>query len=320
MTIQANAKGLALTVDVEENVPRFIETDATHLRQVLINLLGNAVKFTESGHVHLSIDTQKESQTGASQTEQKLDSKRAVHDKKVTLKFAIKDTGIGLTIEQQKRLFSSFSQADASMNRRFGGTGLGLAISKRLCQLMGGDITIESKGISGLGSTFTFTIVANDSTHNAAVIQDVAHRHRQSIISEANITAVPIDSNLRILLAEDNAVNQKLALYILEKAGFRADAVSNGLEAIEALQRQSYDVILMDVQMPELDGLEATKRIRKQWAKENQPFIIAVTANAMSGDEALCLAAGMDTYLTKPLRATELLDALQLAQTSISLI
>ena len=316
--IQANAKGLALTVDIEKDVPRFIESDVTCLRQILINLLGNAVKFTESGHVRLSLDIQKESPMDASQPEQRLDSNGAIRDKTVTLKFTVKDTGIGLTIDQQKRLFNSFSQADTSMNRRFGGTGLGLAISKRLCQLMGGDITVESEGISGLGSTFVFTIVVNDSTDKAAAIQDATHRQQQSIASEANGAQISNGSNLRILLAEDNVVNQKLALYILEKAGFRADAVSNGLEAVEALQRQPYDIILMDVQMPEVDGLEATRRIRKHCATEKQPFIIAVTANAMSGDEALCLAAGMDTYLSKPLRSTELLEALRLAQRQIS--
>lgn len=307
MAVQANAKELSLTYELGKDVPLFIESDVTRLRQILINLLGNAIKFTESGSVHLSI--------GAKAVQADKQIMHLDRNPQVEIEFSIKDTGIGLTPEKQKVLFNSFSQGDASMNRRFGGTGLGLAICKRLCFLMGGTIEVESEGVPGLGSTFTFSIVADNVECRAAEIQNIAHRQRQAI---SEMDKSKIDTQLRILLAEDNTVNQKLALYILEKAGLRADTASNGIEVIEAMQRQPYDVILMDVQMPELDGLEATKQLRLRWPRENGPYIIAVTANAMSGDEAICLAAGMDTYLSKPIRAAELLEKLRIAQSSIA--
>lgn len=302
MTVEADAKGLGLTCKIESDVPRYINSDVTRLRQILINLIGNAIKFTESGHVHVAI--QKVSQEEAHITS---DGRASTTE----LKFSVTDTGIGLTKDQQKNLFNSFSQADASMSRRFGGTGLGLAISRRLCQLMGGEISIESNGVPGLGSTFSFWILTTDSTDKAAAIQESEHRHRHAHFATDNRG---INPQLRILLAEDNLVNQKLALYILEKAGLRADTAGNGLEVIEALERQMYDIVLMDVQMPELDGLEATKHIRKQRLYGKMPYIIALTANAMSEDRAICIAAGMDAYLSKPVRAAELIEALQMAQ------
>jgi CheY-like chemotaxis protein len=198
------------------------------------------------------------------------------------------------------KLFQSFSQADSSTTRKYGGTGLGLVISKRLAELMGGTLTAESEG-PGRGCTFRFDIeaevaagaTADKSVAKAAIEPDMASRHP-----------------LRILLAEDNVVNQKLALRLLKQMGYRADLAANGIEAIACVEREDYDVVLMDVQMPEMDGLEASRRISAQEARHRRPRIIAMTANAMQGDREVCLAAGMDDYLTKPIRVDALVQAL----------
>jgi CheY-like chemotaxis protein/anti-sigma regulatory factor (Ser/Thr protein kinase) len=409
---RAAEKHLDIAYLFEGEVPPAIQGDVTRLRQILLNLLGNAVKFTEQGEVVLTVTTKGEQ-----------------------LEFAVRDTGIGLDEEARTRLFQSFSQADSSTTRKYGGTGLGLAISKKLAELMGGTMWVESAG-PGHGSTFHFTIrgeradlppgtrrdfvgsqpalqgkrilVVDDNATNrrvlalqaakwgmvvhdtevpeqalevlmrdsfdlaildmhmpgmdgatlAARIREVGHDLplvlfssagssqeigdglfaaklakplRQSQLFDTLATllvhdATPrrvtaplkprIDSEiasrhaLRILLAEDNAVNQKLALRLLGQMGYRADLASNGLEAIECVARQTYDVVLMDVQMPEMDGLEASRRITARWPEGQRPRIIAMTANAMHGDRELCLAAGMDDYVSKPIRVDELVAAL----------
>jgi CheY-like chemotaxis protein len=210
----------------------------------------------------------------------------------------VRDSGIGLTEEGKSRLFQSFSQADSSTTRKYGGTGLGLAISKRLAELMGGTMSAESAG-PGQGSTFYFSIRAPAASvpravpAGAAMDPGMAERHP-----------------LRILLAEDNVVTQKLALRLLQQMGYRADLASNGVEAIESIERQTYYVVLMDVQMPEMDGLEASRRITAKWQADKRPRIVAMTANAMQGDREECLAAGMDDYVTKPIRVDALVASL----------
>jgi CheY-like chemotaxis protein/nitrogen-specific signal transduction histidine kinase len=421
VTSRAVEKHLDTAYLFEGEVPCAIDGDVTRLRQILLNLLANAVKFTEHGEVVLTVSAAPQ---GPGRTE---------------LTFAVRDTGIGLTPEGMGRLFQSFSQADASTTRKYGGTGLGLAISKRLAELMGGRMWVESAG-PGQGSTFYFTVdapvaelpaekrrdylgsqpelsgrrmlIVDDNATNRRVLclqtakwgmlpkdtespNEALHwveqgeafdlaildmhmpeidgltlaqrihalrpalplvlfsslgrreagdtdglfraylakpvRQSQLFDTLANLfahdaapkpsqpSAKPtIDAEmaarhpLRILLAEDNVVNQKLALRLLQQMGYRADLASNGIEAVECVERQTYDVVLMDVQMPEMDGLEASRRIVAMGPQ--RPRIVAMTANAMQGDREMCLQAGMDDYITKPIRVDQLVQALYQAQ------
>jgi signal transduction histidine kinase/ActR/RegA family two-component response regulator len=286
---RAAQKRLDLTYVFEGEVPQAVVGDVTRLRQILLNLLSNAVKFTEAGEVVLSVTATPEAQ----------DTFR--------LHLTVRDTGIGLTEAGLAKLFQSFSQADSSTTRKYGGTGLGLAISKRLAELMGGTVWAESDG-PGKGSRFHLTLVAPV----AQALPAARSRRSGKAAGQPQLDAQMAQRHpLRILLAEDNAVNQKLALRLLQQMGYRADVAANGIEAIEALQRQPYDVVLMDVQMPEMDGLEATRRIVARWPAGERPRIVAMTANAMQGDREECLAAGMDDYVTKPIRVEMLQQALQ---------
>jgi signal transduction histidine kinase len=272
---RAAEKKLALGWSADAAVPDTWRGDGARLRQILLNLLSNAVKFTDRGEVALTV------RQGGDRSE---------------LVFAVRDTGIGIAPAAQARLFQSFTQADASIARRYGGTGLGLAISKRLCELMGGRIWVESQ--EGQGSTFGFTVR----------LQPAEASELPPLPAAAGPGApeafVPHD----ILLAEDNAVNRTIALHLLEQLGYRADLAGNGHEVLAALERKAYDVILMDVQMPELDGLETTRILSRRGGP--RPWIIALTAQAMPGDREACLAAGMDDYLVKPLDAGTLAAAL----------
>jgi signal transduction histidine kinase/DNA-binding response OmpR family regulator len=419
---KAVEKGLDLAYIIEDEVPIGVYGDVTRLRQILLNLLSNAVKFTEKGEVVLTVAGSKSG--------------------KNELLFKVRDTGIGIPKDRIGRLFESFSQIDSSTTRKFGGTGLGLAISKRLSELMGGSMAVQSDG-KGRGATFSFTIqakpakvverkrqqdmmgiqpslegkrvlIVDDNKTNRRILKlqtkkwgmlpretkspqqalrwlkqgeefdlaifdlqmpkmdgimltretqklkgakevpiilltSLGRREvdagdldfaayltkplkpsalfdalagifaRQKVSAPKADTARPaLDPEmakkhpLRILLAEDNQVNQKLALRLLEQMGYRADVASNGLEAVESVKRQPYDVILMDVQMPEMDGLDATRTIRKLDIR--QPYIVAMTANAMQGDREMCLAAGMEFYVTKPIRVPELVSALKLVK------
>jgi PAS domain S-box-containing protein len=410
-------KQIELGCLIDESAPAGIVGDAARLRQVLLNLLSNAVKFTEQGEVVVLVGAEP--------------AQRGVH----RLTLAVRDTGIGIPQERMDRLFASFSQVDASTTRRYGGTGLGLAISKRLVELMGGTIWVESE--EGRGSTFGISLIAeaadvpqqiaadeglpqlrgkrilvvDDNATNReivsrharswgmepvvverpsealelvgagerfdvavldmmmpdmdgvalareirkqrsardlplllltslgrlprdgatafdaqlakplrasqlynALIRLVAPAGEQEETAEATTDGTPKTSSLRILLAEDNAVNQKVALRLLERLGYGADVAWNGLEALEALERKTYDVVLMDVQMPELDGLEASRRIGERWPAETRPRIIAMTANALPEDREACFAAGMQDYVAKPIRPDQLAEALKRAR------
>ena len=284
---RATEKSLALTLDWGDGVPPGIVGDATRLRQILLNLLANAVKFTEEGEIVVSARVE-----------------RAEPGGDTWLRFAVRDTGIGLTPEARARLFQRFEQADASTARRYGGTGLGLSISRKLAELMGGTLNAASEG-PGHGSIFTLEIEAPAAELPAAAAKASASARPDPTLAHRH--------PLRILLAEDNLVNRKLALRLLSQMGYDADVATNGIEAIESLKRQSYDVVLMDVQMPEMDGLEATRQIVERWPDGRRPRIVAMTANAMAGDREECLAAGMDDYLTKPIRVDALVHALMAA-------
>ncbi|MEO7913414.1 MAG: response regulator, partial [Roseiflexaceae bacterium] len=417
---RAAEHGLDLAYLIEENVPATLIGDVTRLRQILVNLLSNAVKFTPAGEVVVTVAAQPDTNQHAK-----------IH-------IAVRDTGIGIPTDRIDRLFRAFSQADASTTRNYGGTGLGLVISKRLSEMMGGTIWVES--MPGIGSTFHVTFIAaaaasspkvylrgvvpqltnkrllivDDNATNRRIltlqaeswgmtvqaaesgaaaleklrrgeafdlavldmqmpgmdgaqlaaairtqrsakqlpmilltslgrraedlgeglfaaslskptkasqlydtllgILDASAPHRTNAVPQATIdTHMAERIPLRLLLAEDNAVNQKVALLTLTRLGYRADVAGNGLEVLDALKRQSYDVVLMDVQMPELDGLETTRRICQDQGLAARPWIIAMTANAMQGDRELCLAAGMDDYISKPMRIEALVSALERA-------
>jgi signal transduction histidine kinase/CheY-like chemotaxis protein len=414
----ASEKGLDLAYDIDKNVPNGIIGDVTRLRQILVNLLGNAVKFTASGEVEVRV----------SKTEDKSPTS-------VAIQFSVRDTGIGVPPDAIGRLFQSFSQLDASVTRRYGGSGLGLAISKRLAELMGGVMWVESDGVPGNGATFFFTIIADEATiaqpeymrghvelkDKRVLVVDDNRTNRQILVLQLGSwgmfptsIATPVEAlekikqgetfdvaildmqmpdmdgetlgleirrilganafpmilltswdsysataaspfvaaltkptkasqlynvllnvlakkstvasketesefdttlgqriPLRILIAEDNVVNQKLAVRVLERLSYRPDVVANGLEALDALRRWHYDIVFMDIQMPEMDGFETTKQIRAQWKPSQRPRIIAMTANAMAGDREACLAAGMDDYVSKPIQLKELQTVLQ---------
>ena len=440
-------KGLEIGYLFDDDVPQAIQGDVTRLRQILVNLLSNAVKFTEQGEVMVRVTQgqggtkgHREVETRGHGDKETLSLSHRVSPS-LCLHFSVRDTGIGIPPEGMKRLFRSFSQVDASTTRRYGGTGLGLAISKRLCEMMDGQMRVESE--VGVGSTFHFTIraeiapmpkpaylqevqpdlrdrrvmIVDDNATNRRILalqmQKWGMSHRatefptealdwvrqgepfdiaildmqmpemdglmlaQSIQQLRDARQLPLvmltslggqesslgaeekavdfaaflnkpikashlyevlvqifarevqpedkdedtgkpffDSEMgqrwpmRILIAEDNAVNQKITLRLLERLGYRADVVGNGFEVLEALRRQMYDMILMDVQMPELDGLEATRRIHQEWSMDRRPRIVAMTANAMKEDREICLAAGMDDYISKPIRVEELVTAL----------
>ncbi len=277
----ASEKYLSINYHIDDDIPKSILGDATAVSQILINLIGNSVKFTDRGEVSIFV------------------SGNRTENDRVKIFFSVRDTGIGIPQDRMDSLFQSFSQVDMSTTRRFGGTGLGLAISKRLVQLMGGTIWAESE--IGKGSTFSFTIQAEAATSDQST-------EPKGKSKEADLK-FEIIGQLKLLLAEDNLVNQKVALLMLKKLGIRADVAANGREVLQALERQDYDVVLMDVQMPEMDGFEAAKAIRERWL-DGSPHIIALTAHALEGDRKRCIEAGMDDYISKPVRLEELAVAL----------
>jgi PAS domain S-box-containing protein len=282
----ATKKGLKMEYRIEQDIPAVVLGDRARLRQILVNLIGNAVKFTERGCISIAV---------SGRNIDKIDGdSHEIH-------FAVKDTGIGIPEDKADRLFQLFSQVDASTARRYGGTGLGLAISKKLVEMMNGNIWVESQ--TGMGSTFHFTIDVQP-TLRAPI--DTG----RSTFSPKAVSHRDLGQPLRILLAEDNIINQNVALRMLAKLGQIGDVACNGHEVLQALERQSYDVVLMDVHMPGMDGLETTKAVRLRWA--DGPKIIAMTAAAFKSDREMCLEAGMDDYIRKPVRIEELAKALRL--------
>ena len=271
---KAHAAGIPLSAKIADDVPHRLRSDPTRLRQILTNLMDNAIKFTARGRVDCEVERVPDTGDG------------------ILLRFLVRDTGIGITPEARARLFQAFSQAESSTTRHYGGTGLGLAISKRLAELLGGQIGVES--VPGQGSTFWFTArlrAAGDGPRPPA-----PSRGRGPALREA------AGSGRRVLVAEDNLVNQKVARRLLERLGYEVDVVSCGREAVDAVKSRStrYDLVLMDCQMPEVDGFMATAEIRRSECQDEHVPIIAMTAYAMQGDRERCLAAGMDDYLSKP--------------------
>jgi PAS domain S-box-containing protein len=289
----AAKKGIALSSRVDAAIPGRYRGDAGRIRQMILNLLSNAVKFTSEGRVELSA------------TGHRLAHPADAAPERWEIAIDVHDTGIGIPPDRMGRLFQSFSQADASISRRFGGTGLGLVISRRLAEAMDGSLTAESSGVPGEGSTFRLRLTL-PALPSAPEERSSSEAPQRATLDAGLASRHP----LRILLAEDNPVNQKLALRLLERMGYGAQVASDGLEVITALEDSTYDLVLMDVEMPGLDGLEATRRIRTRWPDRGLR-IVAMTANAMSGDREACLAAGMDDYLSKPIRDHELASALE---------
>ncbi len=331
--LQARAKGLEFRLEIAPNVPATVVSDRERLAQVLNNLLGNAIKFTDRGRIGLTAVLAGES------------------DDTIQVQFMVHDTGIGIAEEDHVRIFERFTQADTSNTRKYGGTGLGLAISKELVELLGGEIGVESE--LDRGSRFWFTVelgkpgqVAESPAPKPAASVKAAPQaarphikvtipspapHGQAAASPpkastagrtagpkrdglANLTAAVLghsQQKQRVLLAEDNQVNQRITVRLLEKLGLAVDAVANGREAVDAASKKNYGLILMDCQMPEMDGFEATAVIRNRERNEQHTPICALTANAMEGDRERCLGAGMDDYIAKPISVEKLQEALE---------
>jgi PAS domain S-box-containing protein len=314
--LQARAKGLEFLCDVPASLPDVAVGDPGRLGQVLTNLLGNAIKFTDHGRIGVTVESLRQTKGD------------------ILVRFVVHDTGIGISRDNQGRLFESFTQGDDSSTRKYGGTGLGLAISKQLVELMGGEIGVESE--PQRGSHFWFTVLFGAAAENERTL---APRQRPPMPAPPPPVARPaptspsapvapkqetkpsagsaspnngavISRKYRILLAEDNEINKRITLRLLDKLGLAADAVMNGEEAVAALEKSKYDLVLMDCQMPGMDGYEATAAIRNREGTARRTPICALTANAMEGDREKCLAAGMDDYVSKPVGLEKLREAL----------
>ncbi|WP_312876335.1 PAS domain S-box protein [Paenibacillus agri] len=274
---KAEIKGLYIETQVNAEVPTHLVGDGERLKQVLLNLVGNAVKFTYTGGILLEV--------------------RVVEQKegRSMLEFSVSDTGIGIPEELQGRLFEPFYQLDHFMNRRHEGTGLGLAITKKLVELMGGQITLHRRAEPG--ATFVFTAVFLDDAN--VTMAEVGQNDTQSLTGSE-------DRPLRILVAEDNEINQVVLKKMLEKRGHSVELASDGTVVMQRITCESFDLVFMDIQMPRTNGLEATKYIKETLPPEKQPIIVAVTANALKGDRELCLATGMDEYISKPVTSETL--------------
>ncbi len=306
ISLKASEKNIDFSTTISDHVPAYLIGDPLRLGQVLINLCNNAVKFTESGSVQLKAELIKTEKS----TKDDIDGLDECH-----LKFSVADTGIGITEDQIDKLFSAFAQADNSITRRFGGTGLGLAISKRLVEMMGGSISVISKIEEG--SIFSFTAAFKYSPlmqQQQKEDYDKVAKHRsllkkQLIEKSSMINKIEQIKNARVLLVEDNILNQQVATEILIGAGVSVDVANNGQAAVEAVDNKEYDIVFMDIQMPVMGGYEATYLIRKNEKFKELP-IIAITANAMSGAKESCLKSGMNGYISKPIDPDELYKAL----------
>jgi PAS domain S-box-containing protein len=280
MRVRAEEKGLKIKTTYPADAPRAFYGDALRIRQILFNLTGNAVKFTDKGNISLDAEI------------------KFFAASRYSISISVRDTGIGIDPEKLETVFHKFTQADLSTTRRYGGTGLGLSISRSLAELMGG--TIVAQSTPGEGSEFRLEIQLDVAPENAL-------ERRESSVNALQ----PLPESLDILLVEDNKVNQKLALRLLERLGCQAKVAASGLEALAMLEKYDFDLILMDCQMPEMDGYEATRRIREREHGTRHIPIVAITANAMESDLERCLTSGMDSYLTKPIDFAKLRDALE---------
>jgi PAS domain S-box-containing protein len=290
---RAKERCLSLHLSVDPRIPENLLGDARRVGQVILNLVTNAVKFTHHGGVSIHANVLDKNQDSA------------------LIQVAVTDTGIGISKEKLIQLFRPFVQADASTTRKYGGTGLGLVIAKRLAEAMGGDVTAQSE--EGNGATFTFSFRAEI---DAVVHPTPKLQAAPSAAPASPAKVIPASENisgLQILIAEDNPVNRKVLLAQLSKLGYGAETVGDGTEAVHRLEEGSFDIILMDVQMPKMDGCEATRQIRRLTHNARLPYIVAVTANAMKGDAELCIDAGMNDYLAKPVRVDELKRAMDIA-------
>jgi PAS domain S-box-containing protein len=287
-SVKAQKKSIAMTLHIDDSVPDSLEGDSVRLRQVLINLKGNAIKFTEHGEVSLQVRLQEESADN------------------VLLRFEVSDTGTGIAPDAQRKIFDAFSQVDGSMARRHEGTGLGLAISKQLVEMMDGELGVESEPAKGSLFWFTVRLKRWHETER--------HRHDAEGPIEAPGSSL-VSRQLRVLLAEDNPVNQEVGRLILEGLDCLVEVVDDGRLAVEEVFSEEYDLVFMDCQMPDVDGYEATRMIRQREAmtagKTQRVPIIALTAHAMEGDRELCLEAGMDDYVAKPFNAVQIVAILQ---------
>ena len=276
MSIQANKKQLKLKLDIHKDVPNYVKGDSHRIRQILTNIVGNAIKFTEQGQVSLSVSL----------------SDHQNSDNKLCLLFKVVDTGIGIPKEHIEEIFENFNQSDNSLTRKYGGTGLGLAISKQLCEMMGGTISVKST--PGSGSEFQFTIQLF-SVSTSEIKEKKSNKNLQNISLESN--------NInKILLIEDIETNIKVAKYMLKGLGYSVIAIKNGKDAIELLKKENFDLVLLDIEMPDINGFEVTKRIRAGLAGEHNKkiYIIALTAHAISGFKEKCLNASMNDFISKP--------------------
>ena len=280
MSAMAEKKGLSITGKVESDTPTAVLTDPTKVKQVLTNLISNSLKFTEKGGIHINI------------------RKRIEEKNEIYLEFSVKDTGIGIETKNLSKVFESFTQSDSSTTRKYGGTGLGLAICKKLVNLMGGNIWVNST--FGEGSCFYFTIKAEKYDDEFKDSDSIQHQDDSTLMN-----------GIRILLAEDNKVNQEVASLIFKGMGGVVDVAENGAQAVEMCRKSSYELIFMDVQMPELDGIQATKEILSNPEAYGSPYIIAMTANAFDEDKENCLNAGMHDFISKPIMMDDLKSALR---------
>ncbi len=296
--VQANQKNIEFIDSFSPDLPKIVHADGKRLRQILLNLLSNAVKFTNKGHVIFR-----------AYLHQVMGENIAEPSNSIFINFEVEDSGVGISNDKLETIFLAFEQAGETQFKNQG-TGLGLAISQRIAEMMGSKIIVNSQ--RGVGSIFRFTVKLPIPESNLSINPNVSIISGKSVFEQNLSQKLP----LKILVAEDNMFNQKVAHKILSRLGYEIDMVTNGLKVLEALNHHNYDVIFMDVQMPEMDGLETTKKIVNDRQRSHRPYIIAMTANAMDGDREICLAAGMDDYISKPVNVNLLVEALLRSQTS----